>query len=710
VIRASDFVEQARVRGFSIYTGVPCSFLKPFINYVIDDDSLRYVAAAQEGDAVAIAAGSDLGGVPAICMFQNSGLGNAVSPLSSLTATFRIPVLLIVTHRGRPGPDTDEPQHELMGRITRDMLELLGIPSEDFPTDSAQVAPALDRATTWMREHSLPYALIMAKGSVEPWKEPQQPPVGIHPESTVPISSPPETSRGAMLDALQASLDPSDVVIATTGYTGRELYAHGDAANQFYMVGSMGCASSLALGVAITRPQNRVIAVDGDGAAIMRLGALTTLAAERPANVVHIVLDNGQHESTGGQPTSTATTDLAGVAAACGYRHVQRATSPERLSDLLRERLDGPLFIHVPIHPGVTQKLPRPAMTPPEVAARFRRHLHDYATRHSSDNEVSLGGQPPRRRMKILVVTKLFPDAMEQLRHDHDVVQQIDPSADELLELVGDREVLIFRSGVQITAEVLGKAQHLELLIRGGSGLDNIDLAHADQNGIELVRIPQPGARAVAELAFALMLNLARRVLEADSLLRQGRWAKHDIVGRLLADKTLGVYGAGNIGGQIAQLGRAWGMKVLGCVEHPTDTRARELAARGIELVSDAEVLARSDFLTLSVPLKPSTRHLIDAEAIAAMKPGAFIVNVARGGVVDEEALAEALDSGHLAGAALDVHEREGEGAVSPLARRPDVVLTPHIGAGTVDSQRMIGERIVEILRERATRLPAAAG
>jgi len=709
VIRASDFVEQARGRGFSLYSGVPCSFLKPFINYVIDDDSLRYVAAANEGDAVAIAAGSDLGGAPAICMFQNSGLGNAVSPLSSLTSTFRIPVLLIVTHRGRPGADTDEPQHELMGRITGDMLELLGIPSEDFPTDPTQVEPALDRATTWMREHSLPYALIMAKGSVEPWKEPRQPPVGIRPESTVPTSSPPETSRGAMLDALQASLDPSDVVIATTGYTGRELYAHGDAANQFYMVGSMGCASSLALGVAIARPQNRVVAVDGDGAAIMRLGALSTLGAEHPANVVHIVLDNGQHESTGGQPTSTATTDLAGVAAACGYRHVERATSAERLSDLLRERLDGPLFIHVPIHPGVPQKLPRPTMTPPEVAARFRRHLHDHATRHSVADDVPAGGQPSRRRMKILVVTRLSPDAMEQLRHDHDVVQQIDPSADELLELVCDREVLIFRSGVQITAEVMGKAQHLELLIRGGSGLDNIDLAHADQNGIELVRIPQPGARSVAELTFALMLNLARRVLEADSLLRQGRWAKHDIVGRLLADKTLGVYGAGNVGGQIGHLGRAWGMKVLGCVEHPTDTRARELAASGIELVSDAEILARSDFLTLSVPLKPSTRHLIDAEAIARMKPGAFIVNVARGGVVDEEALPEALDSGHLAGAALDVHEREGEGAVSPLARRADVVLTPHIGAGTVDSQRMIGERIVEILHERATRLPAAA-
>ena len=710
MIRASDFVEEARRRGFSLYAGVPCSFLKPFINYVIDDESLRYVAAANEGDAVAIAAGSYLGGAPAICMFQNSGLGNAVSPLSSLTATFEIPVLAIVTHRGRPGADRDEPQHELMGRITGDMLELMGIPWEEFPTETTQVGPALDRATTWMRERSLPYALIMAKGSVEPWREPQQRPLGTHHRPALPMASAPQASRGAMLDGLQASLDGSDVVISTTGYTGRELYAHGDAPNQFYMVGSMGCASSLALGVAITRPQNRVVALDGDGAAIMRLGALTTLGAEQQPNLVHIVLDNGQHESTGGQPTSTATTDLAGVAAACGYRHVERATTPERLSDLLRERLVGPVFIHVPIHPGVAEKLPRPVITPREVAARFRRHLHDHATPDPSDREPAQARRAPHRRMKVLVVTKLFPDAMERLRHEHDVVQQVDPSAEELLELVGDREVIIFRSGVQITAEVMGKAQHLELLIRGGSGLDNIDLDHADQNGIELVRIPEPGARAVAELAFALMLNLARRVLEADALLRQGRWAKHDIVGRLLAGKTLGVYGAGNIGGQIGHLGNAWGMKVLGCVEHPTEARARELSKSGIELVSDAEVLARADFLTVSVPLNPSTRHLIGADAIAAMKPGAFLVNVARGGVVDEQALAEALDSGHLAGAALDVHEREGEGEVSPLARRADVVLTPHIGAGTVDSQRMIGERIVEVLHERATRLPAEPG
>jgi phosphonopyruvate decarboxylase len=709
MIRAHDFVDAVRDRGFSIYTGVPCSFLTPFINYVIGNESLRYIAAANEGDAVAIAAGSELGGSRAICMFQNSGLGNAVSPLSSLTATFRIPVLLIVTHRGRPGPDVDEPQHELMGRITGDMLELLGIPWEEFPTTVADVAPALDRADAWMREHSLPYGLIMAKGSVEPWSGSRSSRAGSRVETTPPVAMTPETTRAPMLEAVRAAIEPGDVLIATTGYTGRELYALGDRANQFYMVGSMGCASSLGLGVALASPRNRVIVLDGDGAAIMRLGALTTLGAERPANLVHVVFDNRQHESTGGQPTSTATTDLAAVAAGCGYGRVERASTPGRLGELLHRSNDSDsLFVHVPIQPGVSQELPRPSIAPPDIAARFRDHL-----RHHRRIDMPRGEAPPddadvrpHRRMKVLVVTKVCPEALQRLHQDHDVVERIDPPHDELVELVADREVIVFRSGVQITAEVMERAPNLELLIRAGSGLDNIDLAHADERRIELVRIPQPGARAVAELAFALMLNLARGVMEADSRLRRGRWAKHDFVGLLLAGKTLGVYGAGNIGGQIAELGRAWGMEVLGCVEHPTAARAEEMAAKGVALVSRAELLARSDFITMSVPLKASTRHLLDADAIAAMKEGAFVVNVARGGVVDEQALVDALDSGHLAGAALDVHEREGEGKISPLVHHQNVVLTPHIGAGTVDSQRMIGARIVEILAGRPSPAP----
>jgi phosphoglycerate dehydrogenase-like enzyme len=232
--------------------------------------------------------------------------------------------------------------------------------------------------------------------------------------------------------------------------------------------------------------------------------------------------------------------------------------------------------------------------------------------------------------------------------------------------------------------------------MRAGSGIDNIDLDYVFENDIKLVRIPGPGAKAVAEMSFALMLALARNVLKADRLLRQGHWAKHELTGHLLQGKVLGVVGAGNIGIRVGHLGHAWGMEVLGCVEHPTPEAAFRLSRSGIRLAPLPAVLAGSDFVSLHVPLQASTRNLINAESLAQMKPGAFLVNLARGGVVDEAALYEALRSGHLAGAALDVHEREGQGKISPLAELENVILTPHIGAGTIDSQREIGEIILE--------------
>jgi phosphoglycerate dehydrogenase-like enzyme len=159
---------------------------------------------------------------------------------------------------------------------------------------------------------------------------------------------------------------------------------------------------------------------------------------------------------------------------------------------------------------------------------------------------------------------------------------------------------------------------------------------------------------------------------------------------------VLGIVGAGNIGTQVGRLANAWGMNVLGCIEFPSAESAARLSKSGIKLVPFPAVLASSDFITLHVPLKESTRNLINAENLARMKPGAFLVNLARGGVVNEAALYDSISSGHLAGAALDVHEHEGEGKISPLAELENVILTPHIGAGAIDSQKEIGEIIIE--------------
>jgi phosphoglycerate dehydrogenase-like enzyme len=300
--------------------------------------------------------------------------------------------------------------------------------------------------------------------------------------------------------------------------------------------------------------------------------------------------------------------------------------------------------------------------------------------------------------MKLLVVSKIDPDALATLQSTHDVVVAINPDDDTLVSLIADREVLIFRSGVEITRRALEAGNELKLLLRAGSGLDNIDLAYIEQRGIGLQRVPGPGAQSVAELTFALMLAVARNVVTADASMRAGRWLKSDLVGHMLAGKTLGVVGLGNIGSKVAAMGSAWGMSAIGCVERPSTGRATTFAGHGVELVDCDEVIARADFLTLHVPLKPTNVGLIGDAALRRMKPTAFLVNIARGGVVDEDALLRALREGRIAGAALDVHTTERDGHRTPLADLPNVVLTPHLGASTVDSQREIGREIVRIL------------
>jgi phosphoglycerate dehydrogenase-like enzyme len=300
--------------------------------------------------------------------------------------------------------------------------------------------------------------------------------------------------------------------------------------------------------------------------------------------------------------------------------------------------------------------------------------------------------------VKILLASRIDPGAESRLRAAHDVACAYGAAEPELQAAIADREVLVFRSGVQITGCVIAAAERLRLIVRAGSGMDNIDLAAVERRAIAFERIPGPGARAVAEMAFALILALARNLLRADRLLRQGRFAKAEMTGYLLQGKTLGIVGAGNIGGKVGQLGVAWGMRALGCTENGRERDVARLAALGIRRAPLDEVLRRSDFVSVHVPLQDSTRNLIDAGALARMKRGAFLVNLARGGVVDERALHAALATGHLCGAALDVHEREGDGAVSPLAGLENVVLTPHIGASTHDSQREIGEQICRVI------------
>ena len=307
--------------------------------------------------------------------------------------------------------------------------------------------------------------------------------------------------------------------------------------------------------------------------------------------------------------------------------------------------------------------------------------------------------------MKILIASPIDPETLRELGKQHHVTCAFDAPPEALKASIQGCEILIFRSGVKITREVLQAASELRLIIRAGSGLDNIDMEYVGEHQLELVRIPEPGAKAVAEMSFAFMLALSRSLFLADCMTKQGHWIKHEVEGYLLAKKTLGIIGAGNIGSTVGQMGAAWGMNVIGCVEHPSKQRSEELRARGIQLVSFEEVTSRSDYISIHVPMKDSTRNLINAEVIHRMKPGVYLINLARGGVVDEKALLAAMtNGGAIRGAALDVHVQEGEGKISPLAGLPNVILTPHIGAMTRDTQREIGHRIIESVKLCAER------
>jgi len=379
MIRADEAVQAFRHAGYRLFSGVPCSFLTPLIDALIDARDLCYVGAANEGDAVAIAAGAVLGGQGAAVLFQNSGLGNAVNPLTSLTHTFRLPVLVITTWRGEPGGERDEPQHELMGAITPPFLELMQIRWELFPSEPRDLEPALERASSSMKETRLPYALVVQRRAIEPAETGQHrtreraPSAGVSGTFGAARIAPDEA-----LASLVLGVSGTDAVVATTGYTGRALYALGDRANQFYMVGSMGCASSLGLGLALAQPRRRVIVIDGDGALLMRLGAAATIGHEAPANLVHVLLDNGVHDSTGAQATVAPAVDLAQVALACGYRDVRRLSSAAEITAAVRAARGGPTFLHVRTLPRENRTLPRPDHTPAEVGERFAAWMREH--------------------------------------------------------------------------------------------------------------------------------------------------------------------------------------------------------------------------------------------------------------------------------------------------------------------------------------------
>ncbi len=301
--------------------------------------------------------------------------------------------------------------------------------------------------------------------------------------------------------------------------------------------------------------------------------------------------------------------------------------------------------------------------------------------------------------MKVLVADEIHESGKELLRDVADVEEAVKLSLDQLLKKVSDADALVVRSATKVTKEVIAAGKRLKVIGRAGVGVDNIDVDAATARGIVVVNAPEATSITVAEHAMGLMLGMARKIPFAHQSMKSGKWEKGKFMGAELRDKVLGVVGLGRIGREVVKRARAFGMKILGFDPYISDKLAKEM---GVELVPFEKLLSTSDFITLHVPFSEQTKNLIGKKALSQMKKTAVVINCARGGIVDEAALYEALKSGAIGGAALDVFEKEPpEG--SPLIGLENVILTPHLGASTEEAQNyasaIVCEEVLKVLR-----------
>lgn len=297
---------------------------------------------------------------------------------------------------------------------------------------------------------------------------------------------------------------------------------------------------------------------------------------------------------------------------------------------------------------------------------------------------------------KILVAAPLHPKAIEKLKEaGFEIVYEEYPSEDRLIELVKDVEALIVRSKPKVTRKVIEAAKRLRVIGRAGVGLDNIDLEAAKEKGIVVLNSPEASTESVAELTIGLMFAVARRIAFADRRMREGVWAKKQCMGTELKGKVLGIIGMGRIGSRVAYIAnKGLGMKII---YYDAKGRLKEIEEElNAEFMELDNLLKNADIVTLHVPLLKETYHLINEERLRLMKKNAILINTSRGAVVDTEALVKALKEGWIAGAGLDVYEEEPLPKDHPLIKLDNVVLTPHIGASTIEAQERAGIEIAE--------------
>lgn len=361
MISPKFFIDTLSSIGIDFYAGVPDSLLKNICAYIADNiDERHNIIAANEGGAIGLAAGYHLATGKAGCVYmQNSGEGNVVNPLASLMdkEVYNIPVLLLIGWRGRPGVH-DEPQHVKQGKITTGLLNVMGVNYDILSKDESVAAKQLEIASRALKNNEV-YALVVEKDTFDSYTL-QSAEVNDYP-----------MSRESAIQSVASALSSNDVIVSTTGMISRELFEYRESLGagherDFLTVGSMGHASQIALGIALEKPDRKVWCFDGDGASIMHMGGMAIIASKVPSNYVHVVFNNGAHDSVGGQPTVGLKIDLPAIAKAVGYKSVFTADTAEALSKILTEmkNIDGPVLLEVKVHKGNRKDLGRPTTTP----------------------------------------------------------------------------------------------------------------------------------------------------------------------------------------------------------------------------------------------------------------------------------------------------------------------------------------------------------
>ena len=373
MIRPAFFVDTLRHFGIDFFAGVPDSLLKNICAYISDHlDSRHNIIAANEGGAVGVAAGYHLatGKIPVVYM-QNSGEGNIINPLASLTdkEVYNIPVLLVIGWRGRPGVH-DEPQHVKQGKVTLSLLDTMGIRYQVLSQEEDEALRQIRDAVDYMKTTNEVFALVVEKNTFDAYTLQNK------------VENDLTLSREEAIQITAAALGSNDCIVSTTGMISRELFEYRTAMDQsherdFLTVGSMGHASQIALGIALEKPDRHVWCFDGDGAVIMHMGSMAITASKAPGNFVHVLFNNGAHDSVGGQPTVGLNIDIPAIAKAVGYKNAFSVNTAEALKALLGNPAikEGPVLIEVQVKKGNRKDLGRPTTTPIQNKTALMRFL-----------------------------------------------------------------------------------------------------------------------------------------------------------------------------------------------------------------------------------------------------------------------------------------------------------------------------------------------